>query len=163
MHLLLIVFFVVIAPVIAGAYGAVYDMIVYTFAPDFFIDYRFQQFEIGEKITPIVGAAIIGFSNSWKVGIPIGLILGSLTYLHKNIQKTFRYMIISYSIIIATSLIYSGFALFAMQDQLNGSVYSGASSHLNHTVKVILNMNNYAYTGSLIGTILAIVFHLVMI
>jgi hypothetical protein len=152
MHIALILFFIMVAPLISGAYGAVYDMIVFTFAPEFFTDYRFAQFELSGKMSPIIGAGIIGFANSWKVGIPVGIVLGGLCYMHKDIQKTFRYMMISYGIVILTTITASTFALLLMRNQLSENVYIGTDQGLQRTVEIIINMNNFAYTGALIGT-----------
>lgn len=155
MHFALILFFILIAPGIAGCFGAVYDMIVYSLAPEFFTDYRFQQFEITGKLNPIIGAAIIGFSNSWYIGIPIGIILSALSYIHRSIQKTFRYMVISYLIVIATAVLFATIGLLLMNNQLNDVVYIGTDRTVKQTVEIIVNMNNFAQAGAFIGTALA--------
>ncbi len=163
MHLALILFFIVLAPVISGFYGAIYDMVLFTFAPEFFTEYRFPLYDISDKMTPIVGAGIIGFTNSWKVGIPVGILLGSLCYMHRSIQKTFRYMIVSYSIVIASAITASAIALVLMRNQLSQNVYIGTNKSLETTVGIIINMNNFAYSGALIGTALACAWQLYMI
>lgn len=163
MHFAVILFFILLAPVLSGAYGAIYDMIVFTFAPDFFTEYRFAQFELSGKMTPIIGAGIIGFTNSWKVGIPVGIILGGLCYMHKDIQKTFRYMMVSYGIVILTTIIASTFALLLMRNQLSENIYLGTDQGLKETVEIIINMNNFAYSGALIGTACACVWQVSII
>lgn len=155
MHFALILFFILVAPVISGCFGAVYDMIVFTLAPEFFTEYRFPQYEISGKMTPIVGAAIIGFSNAWGIGIPIGIILGALSYMHRSIQKTYRYMIISYLIAIVTAIVFATIGLVLMKGQLSESLILGADQTLKRTVGIIVNMNNFTQAGALIGTALA--------
>lgn len=162
MHIALVLFFIVLAPVISGSYGAVYDMIVFTFAPEFFTEYRFPQYDISDHMNPIIGAAIIGFANSWKVGIPVGVVLGALSYMHRNIQKTFRYMLWSYGIVIFSALTASSIALVLMQNQLSENVYIGEDK-LKSTVEIIINMNNFAYSGALIGTVIACAWQLYII
>jgi hypothetical protein len=163
MHFALILFFIVIAPVISGCFGAVYDMIVFTLAPDFFTEYRFPQFEISGKMTPIVGAAIIGFSNSWHIGIPIGIILGAMSYMHRSIQKTYKYMITSYLIAIVTAIIFATIGLVLMKNQLSNNIFIGTDKALQRTVEIIVNMNNFTQAGALIGTALACSWQLYMI
>jgi hypothetical protein len=163
MHFTLILFFIVIAPLISGCFGAVYDMIVFTLAPEFFTEYRFPQFEISGKMTPIVGAAIIGFANSWKIGIPIGIILGAMSYMHRSIQKTYKYMIISYLIAIVTAIAFATIGLVLMKNQLTENVLIGADKALQRTVEIIVNMNNFTQAGALIGTALACSWQLYMI
>ncbi len=163
MHIALVLFFVVLAPVISGVYGAIYDMIVFTFAPEFFTEYRFPQYDISDHMNPIIGAAIIGFANSWKVGIPVGMVLGGLSYMHRNIQKTFRYMIWSYVIVIISALTASSIALVLMRNQLSENVFIGTDKALQATVEIIINMNNFAYSGALIGTVIACAWQLYII
>lgn len=155
MHFALILFFIVIAPVISGCFGAVYDMVVFTLAPEFFTEYRFPQFEISGKMRPIVGAAIIGFANSWKIGIPIGIILGALSYMHRSIQKTFNYMVVSYLIAIVTAIVFATIGLVLMNNQLTQSMLLGTDKALQRTVEIIVNINNFTQAGALIGTALA--------
>jgi hypothetical protein len=163
MHFALILFFIVIAPIISGCFGAIYDMIIFTMAPEFFTEYRFPDYEISHKMKPIVGAAIIGFSNSWGIGIPIGIILGSIAYMHRSIQKTYRYMIISYSIAIVTAIVFATVGLIMIKDQLTENVYIGTDKALQSTVEIIVNMNNYTKAGALIGTALACSWQVYMI
>jgi hypothetical protein len=163
MHFALLLFFIVIAPVISGCFGAIYDMIVFTLAPEFFTEYRFPQFDISHKMRPVVGAAIIGFANSWAIGIPIGIILSSMSYLHKSIHKTFNYMIISYGIAIATAIIFTTIGLVLMQNQLSQNIYLGTDKALQRTVEIIVNMNNFTQAGALIGTALACAWQLYML
>jgi len=163
MHFALILFFIVIAPVISGCFGAVYDMIVFTLAPEFFTEYRFPQFEISHNMRPIVGAAIIGFANSWKIGIPIGIILGALSYMHRSIQKTYKYMIISYFIAIVTAIAFAAVGLILMKNQLTENILIGTDKVLQRTVEIIVNMNNFTQAGALIGTALACSWQLYMI
>jgi|GEM_PF-5404438 len=163
MHIALILFFIVLAPVISGCYGALYDMVLFTFAPEFFTEYRFPQYDISDKMTPIVGAAIIGFANSWKVGIPVGIILGALSYMHKSINKTFKYMIISYGIVILSTVTASTIALLLMRNQLSENIFIGTDRALQSTVEIIINMNNFAYSGALIGTACACAWQLYII
>ncbi|MDB5272893.1 MAG: hypothetical protein JWO58_1260 [Chitinophagaceae bacterium] len=163
MHFALLLFFIVIAPVISGCFGAVYDMIVYTLSPEFFTEYRFPQFDISQKMRPIVGAAIIGFSNSWAIGIPIGIILATMSYMHRSIHKTFKYMIISYVIAIVTSIVFTSIGLMLMKDQLSHNMYIGTDKALQRTVEIIVDMNNFTQAGALIGTALACAWQLYMI
>ena len=155
MHFALILFFIVIAPVISGCFGAIYDMVVFTLAPEFFTAYRFPQFEISGKMSPIVGAAIIGFSNSWQIGIPIGIILSAISYMHRSIQKTYNYMIISYLIAIVTAILFATIGLVLMKSQLSQNVFIGTDKALQRTVEIIVNINNFTQAGALIGTALA--------
>lgn len=162
MHFALILFFILAAPVISGCFGAIYDMLVFTLAPEFFTEYRFPQFEISGKMTPIVGAAIIGFANSWHIGIPIGIILGCLSYMHRSIQKTYRYMVVSYVIAIVTAIVFATIGLILMKGQLSENVFIGDQA-LKRTVEIIVNMNNFTQAGALIGTALACSWQIYMI
>lgn len=65
----------VFACLLAGGYGALHNQISYTVSPEYFTKFKFHQFQINEVIGERLGAAIVGWSASWWMGIFIGIIL----------------------------------------------------------------------------------------
>jgi len=64
---------VVIAIVLAGAYGIVHDQITYTVSPEYYTKFKFLQFHLADSALPDrVRAGIVGFLASWWMGVYIG-------------------------------------------------------------------------------------------
>lgn len=79
---------ILIACVLAGAYGAIHNQISYTVSPEYFTKFKFAQFRIPAGLPERVGAALVGCVAAWWMGaivsvflLPVGLkIPGALNY-----------------------------------------------------------------------------------
>src|SRR5262245_28133357 len=59
--------------VCAGAYGALHDQISYPVGPQYFHNYKFEQFQVPGRLQNRLGASIVGWQSSWWMGYFIGL------------------------------------------------------------------------------------------
>ncbi|CUJ34123.1 hypothetical protein [Cognatishimia activa] len=73
MKLLLLPVLLVFACLLAALYGALHNQISYSVAPGYFHDLKFQQFRIDPSYHNRLGAAQVGVSASWWMGIVIGV------------------------------------------------------------------------------------------
>ncbi|OAN82191.1 hypothetical protein A8B78_08675 [Jannaschia sp. EhC01] len=63
----------VMAALAAALFGALHNQLSYTVGPTYFTEFKFIQFNIGEALSPRVGAAVVGVLASWWMGPLIGL------------------------------------------------------------------------------------------
>ncbi len=83
--------FVIVALVVAGLFGVIYDQIRYAVSSEYFTKYKFLQLGFGYAHYPDhVRAGLIGFLGSWKMGIPIGLLVGAAGFIHKSERRMMR-------------------------------------------------------------------------
>jgi hypothetical protein len=59
--------------VIAGFYGMLHNQISYTVSPEYFQEFKFEQFAIPLEFHNRIGAAIVGCLASWWMGLIIGI------------------------------------------------------------------------------------------
>ncbi|MEM7240556.1 MAG: hypothetical protein AAF429_00065 [Pseudomonadota bacterium] len=66
---------VVMACVVAGAFGMVHNQLSFAAAPTYFFDLKFYQFRIPSTDHNAWGAALVGWQASWWMGGLLGLVL----------------------------------------------------------------------------------------
>ncbi len=103
--LLLIPALFAIACLFAGIYGAVHNQISYSVAPEYFTQFKFHQFRIGESIHDRVGAAIVGWNAAWWMGVVIGIVLIPLGLQIRGTSNYFWSMIRVFGVVAITTLI----------------------------------------------------------
>jgi hypothetical protein len=62
-----------LAAVAAALFGALHNQISYSVGPDYFLSFKFVQFDIAEGTAPRLGAAQVGVLASWWMGVIVGL------------------------------------------------------------------------------------------
>lgn len=70
-----LVWWTVIACLVAGVFGAIHNQVSYTVSPDYFHTFKFIQFQIAPPLHNRAGAALVGFLAAWWTGIIIGPVL----------------------------------------------------------------------------------------
>jgi hypothetical protein len=102
---------VVCAAAVAGAYGAVHNQIRYTVSQKYFTRYKFEQFRIGPQFHNRLGAAVVGVRALWWMGVPIGLVLGSMSWLHAGLLRMLREGLFAFVVVAATALMIGALGL----------------------------------------------------
>src|SRR5215472_16276147 len=96
---------ILLAVFIAGLYGIVHDQISYTVAPEYFTKFKFHQF--GFVDTPLperVRASMVGFLATWWMGIPIGVLVGAVGFIHRGWREMFRVSLWSFLVVVGFTL-----------------------------------------------------------
>lgn len=62
-----------LAVLVAGVFGALHNQVSYTVGPDYFHQFKFQQFRISQDIPARLGAAFVGWQASWWMGLVVGI------------------------------------------------------------------------------------------
>lgn len=163
---LVLVFLLMIAPVAAGLYGAMHDQISYTVSPEFFLKFRFPQFfgaDLSNWTKPgneRIGAAIIGFQNTWKVGVLLGIILGCAGFMHKDQKDMFRHTLQAYfvTMIIAFFSGLTGLLTGIYSTHHISSLPEGISDPVSF--KAVETMHNFSYMGGIAGMLIGVWWHL---
>ena len=70
--LLLMPALLAVACVMAGVYGMAHDQLSYTVSPEYFHHFKFDQFWIAPALHNRVGAAMVGWSATWWMGLLVG-------------------------------------------------------------------------------------------
>lgn len=96
---------IVLACLLAGAYGAVHNQISYTVGPDYFHALKFIQFRIPEEFHNRIGAAIVGWFASWWMGLLIGTPLAILALLLPSVAEMTRIFLRSAVLVVTVTLI----------------------------------------------------------
>jgi hypothetical protein len=94
-----------IAILIAGTYGIIHDQITYAISPEYYSKYKFEQFGLLHSTLPDrAKAGIVGFLASWWMGIPIGVIVGGLGFIHRGHWRMFEVTLWSFLLVAGFTL-----------------------------------------------------------
>lgn len=159
MKILTFLVLVVLSSVLAGLYGALHDQLTYSISPEFFTDYRFQIFNIDPAMDDRLGAAIVGFKNTWKVGAVLGGILALVGMLHPTFEEMYKYTLQSFLITLAAAFMATLLGIAFIRsvdipaDQME--IMSGSIDNPAKFSKVVM-VNNFGYVGAIIGMFMGI-------
>jgi len=104
--LLVFLALLVLAVLLAGAYGVVHNQISYTVSPEYFTRFKFRQFGLLDSSSPQrVRASIVGFLAAWWMGIPIGLLVGAAGFIHPGHRRMLRVTLWSFVVVICCTLL----------------------------------------------------------
>ncbi|MBL0740756.1 hypothetical protein [Chryseolinea lacunae] len=161
---------IVLACVIAGVYGMLHDQLTYTISPEYFTQYKFQQFQlIGVEThsplpNPRIAVSLVGLLATWWTGIPIGLILGLVGLVHKSPRNIFRVTLKAFLITIVisflTGLVGLSFAHFYLVKEpidYYVALPPDNPADVRDFIKVGM-MHNFSYAGGFIGMLVGIAF-----
>lgn len=94
------------AVLLAGIFGVIHDQITYTVSPEYYTKFKFRQFGLLDLALPDrVRAAIVGFLASWWMGIPIGILVGSVGFIHRGHKRMFAVSLRSFVLVVAFTLL----------------------------------------------------------
>jgi hypothetical protein len=151
------------APVLAALYGFVHDQFTYTICPEFFTKFRFLNYELPELWHPRTSAGVIGILNSWKLGIPLGIVLTLAGYFHKEVTSTLKHTLITYLFVFVfvATMAFVGYSVDISTLVQSTNYPEGLEDKLNYLR--VLNMNNYATSGAVLGMFIGVIYHIVVI
>ncbi|HLX96234.1 MAG TPA: signal peptide-containing protein [Verrucomicrobiae bacterium] len=97
---------VLFAVVLSGLYGMLHNQISYTVSPEYFTKFKFRQFGFVDLQLPDrVRASMVGFLASWWMGIPIGLLVGAVGFIHSGPRRMFKVSLWSFAVVVAFTLL----------------------------------------------------------
>src|SRR5262249_8164029 len=95
----------VLAVLVAGAYGVVHNQISYTVSSEYFTKFNFRQFGLLHSVLPDrVRASEVGFLASWWMGIPIGLLVGAAGFIHPGHRRMLEVSLWSFLVVVVFTL-----------------------------------------------------------
>lgn len=150
----------IIAPLLAAVYGFIHDQITFSICPEFFQKIRFENYpELPELWHDRTKAGMIGVLNSWKIGIPLGVLLTAVSTIHKQLDRILSYTLTTYAITIIITFVSVMFGMLSSTVlPENWIPLEGINDQL--ALYKVMNMNNFAYMGGVIGMFLGLTYHL---
>lgn len=105
--LLVFILLVLLAIIVSGLYGILHDQISYTVSPEYFSKFKFRQFGIADMNLPDrARASIVGFLATWWMGIPIGIVVGGIGFVHSDYQRMFKISLLAFGVVLVITLFF---------------------------------------------------------
>ena len=93
---------------VAGAYGILHDQVTFSLGPEYFTEFKFQQFHYLPKTPPErVIVAEIGFLATWWVGFFAGWFMGRISLPHLNPGRAARLSLKGVAVMMLTALVFA--------------------------------------------------------
>lgn len=145
-----------------GIFGIIHDQISYTISPEYYTDFKFQQFGMPDYFLNRVGVAIVGWSATWWFGLILGIILA--TFLLKGEMNSTLLLdagkMIGITLLVAAGIggigLLAGFLLLDPSSE-NWMIPADVINKKNFLA--VGAMHTLSYLGGLIGFALAIIYH----
>jgi len=167
---LVFILLVLLAVVLSGLYGALHDQISYTVSPEYFTKFKFRQFGFVDLHLPDrIRASMVGFLASWWMGIPIGLLVGAVGFIHSGYRRMFKVSLWSFVVVVAFTL------LVGLCGLLYGCFETSTINLADYQGWYIPNdvvnlrrflcagyMHNASYLGGTLAILVAWIFHIVV-
>lgn len=153
---------IITGALIAGIYGGLYDQLTYSISPEFFTKHRFLQdnYAFARNMSPRLGAACIGFLNTWNAGLLIGVVLSLAGMINKDPRRMSRTTFISFLIALLASFFAAlagwGTGMLPMQEPPDPAL--GVQDV--EAFGTVENMNNFSYAGAVIGMMVGLFYHI---
>ncbi|MFA0964933.1 hypothetical protein AB9P05_24205 [Roseivirga sp. BDSF3-8] len=169
--LLIFILIIIIAPLLGGLYGIIHDQLTYSISPEYYTKFKFYQFglmDMGNEAIfpqPRIQVSVVGFMATWWMGVPIGLILGLVGFIHKDgsqmLRVTFRAMLITIAVTLLTGLLGLAYGIFHLAKT---GVHWKLPENLVDVSSFIAvgSMHNFSYLGGLFGLVAGVIYSIVM-
>lgn len=97
--------YMLMGALIAGAYGVLHDQVTYSIGPEYFHNFKFQQFDYADFGVGRRGfVATIGFLATWWVGAIVGWILARRMIPVCSREVAHRKIIFGFAIVFTTAM-----------------------------------------------------------
>jgi hypothetical protein len=151
--------------IIAGIYGMVHDQITFEIGPEYFTEFKFQQFDYLPKSQPEwLIVAEIGFLATWWVGFFSGWFMGRLSIPHVPLPVAMKLSLRGVLIIILTAMLSAAAAFaWAPTRREDPRLEDWDGMFAGHEIIDIVAfaqvgyIHNASYLGGLIGLILSLI------
>jgi hypothetical protein len=141
--------------VIAGLYGAIHDQISYSVSPEYFDAFKFIQFSIPWTLWNRVGAALVGWSATWWMGLIIGVPVLLVARLLPTTRAYVRESLIAFAVVALTALAIGLGALAVARATITAenvrSFWYPATLRDPAAFAQVGMMHNFGYLGGLVG------------
>lgn len=166
-NVLLLIGVVVISCFVAAIYGILHDQLTYTISHEYYTKFKFYQFGIKtlqvdyEPPEVRLWVALVGVLATWWMGIPIGLILGLVGFVHKGNRRMFQVVMkaILITVVVAfiTGLIGLAYGkLYLSKTDVDWWLPENLIDKKSFIT--VGSMHNFSYLGGLIGMITGIAY-----
>jgi hypothetical protein len=165
--------FLLLLPVAVGfasAFGILHNQISYTVAPEYFTKFKFIQFGlVASSLPDRMNATIVGFFASWWMGIPIGLLLGAMGFIHLGHWRMFKVTVWSFIVAIGFTLLFGlGGLLYGYLQTRTFDLADYSGWYLPEDISDWRRflcagyLHNSSYLGGVISIFIGWIFHLVI-
>ena len=154
--------FALLGSVVAGAYGVIHDQITYSIGPEYFTNFKFDQFHWADlKMGDRVFVSCVGFLATWWVGLIIAWILARRMLPNQTRHVACRKILKGFAIVFGTGLLFgAGGYVYGLFRGPNAdySAWAGAFERLGVTdhwaFMRVGYIHNAGYLGGLTGLVL---------
>ena len=161
------VFFLIIlvSPLIAGAFGIIFNQITYFLSSEYFTRNMFYKFGLVEnyKESPRLGVFVVGFLSSWWVGLPMGILLGLVGCFFKNgkamLKETLKAISISVFITFLILFIKTTYDIIKYWSSFETFYFILPNDITRYGLRPFLVMliSEFSYLGGLLGGLLGLI------
>lgn len=86
----ILIIIILLTPIIAGLYGVIHDQISFTISNEYYTKFKFDQFGVGPAVPYRLGVSYVGWMATWWMGVPLGVILGLIGFIHMDWKLMFN-------------------------------------------------------------------------
>jgi len=164
------VIIVILAVFIAGLYGILHNQVSYTVAPEYFTKFKFRQFGfVDTQLPERVRASMVGFLASWWMGIPIGLLIGVVGFIHPGPRRMLRVSLWSLLVAVGFTLLFGlGGLVYGYFQTTHTSIAEYQGWFIPDDVTDLRRflcagyMHNSSYLGGVLAILVGWAFHIVV-
>jgi len=157
---------VFLAIIVSALYGAIHNQISFSVAPEYFTKFKFRTFYLTDlNVPPRIGASIVGVLASWWMGIPLGILLGAIGFIHKTPKQMFRVTLWSMAVMMVFTLLFGlGGLYYGYLETAKIDPATYENWYIPHDVTDLRrflcagHMHNAAYLGAGIAVLVAWIF-----
>jgi hypothetical protein len=143
---------------IASLYGALHNQVSYSVSSEYFTRFKFEQFDIPSSLPERIGAGFVGIQASWWMGLPIGIILALVGFIHKDANSMLRFTLQSFAVVATVTLavgiiglLYGWFYLSTQPLSEFSDWYIPSDLTSQSAFIAAGSMHNFSYLGGVIG------------
>jgi hypothetical protein len=163
---LVFILIIFLACLLAGAYGIVHDQLTYTISNEYYTKFKFYQFSLVEDsdVTivpdPRLAVSLVGLMATWWMGIPIGVLLGMIGFIHADAKSMFiitmKAFLITIMVAFATGLAGLAYGFLVLGEQpasAFGHWYIPDNLVDFKNFIAVGSMHNFSYLGGILGLV----------
>lgn len=148
-----------VGSLLAGAYGILHDQVTFTLSPEYYTEFKFEQFANARFGLPDRGfVAVIGFLASWWVGLLAGWLFARIAFVGKGPPLAGSFVTRGFGILIA-AVVLSGFAGFVLSKLIGDSASAQWQGIDQYGVSDVADfarvglIHLFGYLGALLGLV----------